>query len=198
MAKTDAPPKPASAGNGPISKDAWAGLGVHRLTLPSGAVVRARIPDLSMLLANDMVPQELRAAALTKVMDEIRGDTNLGEEGETQAVARDDEKDFMQIKDTVALHLYLVQQMLVEPELELEDLERINSEDLTFLISIARRERNRDAAGVKLGVARIDEWATFQHEHECPEGCEKCEAALEQLSTARVGDLSLLRLGRAG
>jgi hypothetical protein len=187
--------KSSSSAKATIDKGAWANLGVHTITLPSGAVCRIRFPDLAMLAAHDAVPEHLRAAALARVMDEVTDTTEL-DEGET--VARDDEKEFDKLKSTVDLHTWLLAQTIDEPELTYEDLKpgsptRPPDEDLTFLLSILRRERSRDAAGVRLGVARIDEWEPFPRHHGCKEDCEKCQASLNDLSTIRT-DLLRLRM----
>ena len=66
----------ATADTDVTSKEAWAKRGVHRVTLPSGAVVHIRIPDLGLLLAADAVPEALRDIAMRAVVEAIQG---LGE-----------------------------------------------------------------------------------------------------------------------
>ena len=169
-------------------------LGVHTIRLHSGDFVKIRIPDLSTLVAVDAVPQQLRKIALSRVMDEITGSAEgaLTEEAISENGGKTPEqmeKDAELIRETVHLHIWLVAQMFVEPAYTFEELlpdsdVALPQEDMVMLIRIALRERNTDAAGVRLGVARIDPQAvTFRTKHGCGEDCEGCLEALEEHST---------------
>lgn len=70
-----------------VSKSKWAQRAVHRVTLPSGARVRIRIPDLSLLLAGDAVPDELRGVALEEFIGGVVG-AGFQDVGVEQAVAK--------------------------------------------------------------------------------------------------------------
>lgn len=173
----------------PTSKAAWAQRSVHTVTCPSGAVVRIRIPDLSMLLAQDAVPDRLRAVALQKVSEAFAealrtpvADPAEGEEPSAPTL------DVEALKELAELHQWLVTQMLVEPELTLEDLEgpveeRPPGDDLTMLVQIASRERHTDARGVVLGVEPLSRWERFRDRHGCGEDCRACQEVVGDFSS---------------
>lgn len=192
MTTTDTPSAPSRP---EISKQAWAQLAVHTITCPTGAVVRIRIPDLAMLLAGDAVPDHLRATALELIMAEIRGPQPAAVPAETQLTEPDEQRqqrDLETIKEVSELHLWLIAQMLLEPAYTADELRegahtRPPSEDMFFLTQIARRERDTDARGVKLGVDRLSRWERFRHHHGCPEGCEACSLTVQDFSSARLG-----------
>lgn len=178
------------------SKEALVGVGVHTIMLPSGNYARVRIPDLALLVGANAVPEKLRYAALERVMDELKGTDDAAltpelletAEGKREATPEQMQEAEKKIVDTVNLHVFLVQQMLVEPKFTLEELApdsavRPSDEDMQFLIQIARRERVTDAAGVRLGVFPISRAAVFREEHGCGEDCEDCGRALFRLST---------------
>ncbi len=188
------------------SKAELAGLGVHTITLPSGARVRIRIPDQAMLIRANAVPQRLRAVALARVMDEMEGTNNAALTEETVAAANGNapagmteeqmEAAQQKVNDTVDYHVYLVSEMLAEPAFSFEELAAtpcpVDAQDMVMLIGLALRERTQDAAGVRLGVARLDDFrATFRSKHGCGEDCAKCDEAIQEHSTV---DLGLLRM----
>lgn len=201
-------PKPSASKPPRIaSKEHLGALGIHTIRLHSGEYVKIRIPDLAMLVALGVVPERLRAVALARVLDEMTGGSEAALTEETVASANGQaktpeqmERDIEKVTDTVNLHIWLVSQMLVEPEYTYEELlpgspVKLPDEDMVMLIQIATRERNRDAAGVRLGVARIDSWAdSFRAKHECGPGCAACAAVLEEHSTVGVDFLRLLQL----
>ncbi len=178
------------------SKSDLAKRGVHFVNLPTGGTAKIRIPDLHQLVAADALPIHLKNVALQRVVESMDGGPSESFTQETLEIAEgiraaDEgaiEKAQKRVTDAVALNVWLVSKMLVEPQYTEEELGpespvRLPDEDLIFLVSLALRGRDTDAAGVKLGVAKIDDWATFRHEHECPEDCRECYAALVTLST---------------
>jgi hypothetical protein len=137
-----------------------------------------RFPDLSTLLAGGAVPESLRAAALQAINDELAplrpAENGSSAEGGEQAPPRISE-DLLQA--AVKLHEWVITQTVVEPELTADMLPLLPAEDLEMIAAIAKRERDTDALGVRLGVDPLSRWRTFREIHECPEGCEACEAA---------------------
>lgn len=178
--------RPQAAENGIVTPAEWAELAVHTVTLPSRARVKVRIPDLSLLIANDAVPENLRGAALEELMG-----TMAALQAPAAADGSDPERpriDKEKIQQLASLHFFLVSEMLVEPALTISELERaeLPNEDLELLVQLATRERDTDALGVVLGVVPLSRFARFRDHHGCDESCEACAAVVEELSTRRA------------
>lgn len=163
---------------------AWKNRAVHNVTLPSGAAVKIKIPNLTALIRNDVVPSKLREAAVAEVVSPGRPLAAAGApvEGETQGRPTVDEETVKQLYD---LYEFLVCEMLVSPEIKAEDLDELPQLDLDMLTQFALRERDVDARGVRLGVAPASRIEAFKEAHNCPDECAECERALESLSTVR-------------
>lgn len=164
----------------------WNELGVHEITLPSGAVVKVRIPDLSLLIAGDAVPESLRGIALEQLMGAVVAmKLDAGENVDQPKVSLDREK----IGQLADLHFFLISAMLVEPEITVDQLVSPNTRppnpDLEMLAELALRERDTDARGVVLGVMPLQRLERFRHFHQCDPGCAACEALQAELSTHR-------------
>src|SRR4051794_39581449 len=111
MAERKSSSSTGSTGPQVVTKDQWEQLGVHTVTLPSGARVKIRIPDLTLLLASDSVPEDLRGVALHEVSQAM---------AEAQSISRGEmpaprELDFDQLRGMGNLHQYLISQTLVDP-----------------------------------------------------------------------------------
>lgn len=111
--------------------DEWKAKGLHEITLPSGAVVSIRIPNLPVLIKAGRVPNELiqtviqfqNASRVTKEMLEEEAEfTNL-----------------------------IVSLTVQEPKLSPADVADIPYEDQGMLVEFAMRARDMDAAGRHLG-----------------------------------------------
>jgi hypothetical protein len=161
--------------------EGWSKLGVHRVTLPSGAVVKIRIPDLSMLLANDAVPEELRTAAIEEINNAYRA-ASASASGAEYAMP---EISVERMRDLAGLNRYLVSESLVDPPLSDEQLAsgQIPDEDILMLSQFASRERVYDAKGVKLGIEPIDRYQEWVDAHGCADDCKHCAEAIRALST---------------
>lgn len=176
-------------GNGSASSlDHWKQLGVHTITLPSGAVVKARIPDAGMLLRNQGMPVRLRAIVLLELTHK---DGAAGALAEQIISGIDDEKKLVDVEKSQQaldeMQRRLLVEMLVDPALAPEDVDLLPVDDRAMLTGIAQRELAYDAAGKRVGVEELDRWATFQREHRCPEDCPACLEARGQLSTVHGG-----------
>jgi hypothetical protein len=168
----------------PGTKDQWAKLAVHTITCPSGMVVKARIPDLTRLLKNDLLPERLRAIGLKKAYEEAglaTSDTEADAAPKSAEVA--DKERYEDAKQMAALLDWLVIDMVIDPKLEQDDIDTIPAEDREMLVGIAQREIFTDAAGAAIGVMPLSMWDSFRREHHCPEGCEACEALQREFST---------------
>lgn len=177
MATATRPRTGASASS--RSKEAWGKKAVHVVTCPSGMEVKIRIPNLGLLLEGDALPQTLRNAALTELVDPVAAKVaRASAEGSAAPAVSLDE-----VKELYDLHKWLVVQTVVEPTLTIDDLPDLPQEDLEMLTQIATRERTTDARGVALGVDPLSRWETFREFHRCPEECAPCQKVLDAFST---------------
>jgi hypothetical protein len=149
-------------------------------------VVIARIPNVAMLIKADAIPQHLLEVAMRDAMGQPLVPSQNGEaaEGEPEPTLSTE-----LMKQAVELQEWLVTQMVIEPALEVEDLEELPQEDVDMLVAIAQRNRFRDAAGVRLGVMPLDEAERFRHWHKCADGCPACQAWQQEFSSIDVGEL---------
>ncbi|MEK6252798.1 MAG: hypothetical protein AABM43_12885 [Actinomycetota bacterium] len=168
-------------------KDAWEALGVHTVTLPSGAVVKIRIPDLSLLIAGDALPEQLRGAALEELLGSL-SQVDVSDDAAAAQVIQKVASDASGLNTLVDLYRWLVTETVIEPELTEEDLKdrKLPTEDLTMLVEFAGRRRNVDARGVTLGIEPIERWDTFRQMHGCAEECEACTAVIGEFSTTQL------------
>lgn len=167
--KNESAPKPIA------SKAAWAKLALHTIQLPSGAWVKIRIPDLTVLLLGNAVPERLRGAAIAQVFEDIAKHVTPPAEGEA---GPDDEARMESLRDLNEVQRWLVLQMVQEPSLADGDLDDVPADDLGMLTLIAIRERNTDARGVTIGVDPLSRWDAFR---EVAGRLEGGEAAIEEL-----------------
>ena len=164
------------------SKATWGELAVHTVTLPSSAVVKIKIPDLSVLVSGGAVPEQLKLAAMRELSEQLRG---LSPGADLEQGQPDADVEEEHITSLVELTRWLVVTMVVEPELTEEDVTSglIPSEDIEMLAEFASRQRVTDARGVRLGVTPSSVFEIWQAEHGCEEDCEQCVAAIELSST---------------
>lgn len=156
----------------PDGKGAWRkrnDAGPHLAVFPSGATLKFRIPDQGTLLRAGRLPQRLRETALMcaahpegaegYMRDLVMAATVSTERNETVSQA---------IEDGIALGHELVAEMLVEPQVTPEEVEagQFPELDVKMLLEFAERRRNVDAAGNRVPVIVLHEWATFRHEPE--------------------------------
>lgn len=116
---------------------------VHKgVTLPSGAIVDIRLPNLAALLRADGIPNDLIEPALALQQDE---DKKLTRE--------DIEKswDFVE---------WVIPKTLVKPEIKQEDVKDLDPMDIEMLAAFATRRTDMDAVGHQLGG--LDTQASFR------------------------------------
>jgi hypothetical protein len=163
-----------------ISKSGWGELALHTITLPSGAVVKIRIPDLSLLLASELVPGRLKEIALVSLAEQIRDvrAAVLGEQADPMLRAE-------QVAELAGLSRWLVTQTVHEPKVSEAEIEAgvMPNEDFIMLTQIASRERFTDARDVWIGVEPKDRWEGWRRHHECVEDCPACAALRKEFST---------------
>jgi hypothetical protein len=184
----------------PTTSDDWAGTatawkkrgGPHRITLPSGQRVLARVLGLGSLARLDGLPEDLTDAVVLHVVNLEHGGLPAVIAAELGAVSTDPEvaaRVSQRISDFGRLTKHLVAEALVEPKLSIGDLEQIPEDDLEMLMRIVTGRQTFDAAGVRIGVEPLDAWATFPREHGCAADCEACKNALAALSSVDVGGM---------
>jgi hypothetical protein len=171
-------PSPSVAG--------WANRGLHTVHLPSGMVVKMRIPDLAFMLAHGEVPDHLRTAAMLEVLDDTADETPLALRKKEDGSPLVDEETIRHIYD---LRQHLIVAAVVEPAVTEADLPSLPTEDKDMLQLIATRQRFTDARGVSLGVEPLSRWETFRGEHGCGPDCAACAKAVQELSTVDVDSL---------
>jgi hypothetical protein len=144
-------------------------------------VVKIRLPDLTRLLKNDLLPERLRAVALKQAFADVEPEPQ-SENGSTNDAER-----YETAKEMATLLDWLVADMVLEPELTQDDVETIPGEDRDMLVAIAQRERDIDALGVTLGVEPLSRWDTFRRFHECAEDCPACQKVRGDYSSIELG-----------
>jgi hypothetical protein len=195
MGTTDTPPAPRGTNHTAVTTEEWAGRALHNIVCPTGAAVVIRIPNLAELIRTQLVPSRLMQTAIRELISpgvvpiKASGEAEPGTEAGEASV----EWDVDEIGRMLELSEWLVTEMLVEPKLTVEDLRdparRPPAQDIDMLISIARRDRDWDARGVKIGVFPIDRAATFRRNHGCTADCEACAESGRELSTLDRGGL---------
>lgn len=135
MSETTETPKPPTRGPDRVtSKDAWAKRGVHEgVTLPSGAVVDIKLPNLPLLIKSGTLPNPLLAQAL-----ESRKQTEIDREW---------------IERNWEFTIFIVPRTVVSPEVTEDDVASgdLPVEDLEQIVAFASRTTDMDAVGRHIG-----------------------------------------------
>lgn len=185
--------KSAKSSLKPTSKEAWAKAsdsGPHTAVLPSRKAVRFRILSPGELLAYGGLPEGLREAAELyashpdgpdQLMRELVITASLRDSGQT-ALNR-------LIQAGRELEPHIVAAMLVEPQVTAEEVASgaFPELDVRMLLEFAERLRNVDAAGNRLPIITLDEWATFRAGPERDAGAADGRDA-EGLATGALSD----------
>jgi hypothetical protein len=184
---------PAKNDWAPGTATAWKKRGgPHRITLPSGQRVLARVLGMASLSRLEALPEDLTDAVVLHVVNLEHGGLPAVIGAELGKVTSDPEvaaRVQQRISDFARLTKHAVAEALVEPTLTVKELEQIPPDDLEMLMRIVTGRQPFDAAGVRIGVEPIDAWATFPSSHQCPADCEACKNALAALSSVDVGDV---------
>lgn len=114
------------------SVDAWKKRGVHEgVTLPSGAVVTLRLPNIPNMVKTGTLPNPLLEAAMQQ----------QGAEKITKEV----------VESTADYVKFIIPQMLIDPQVSEDDVPELPYEDIELLIAFANRSTDIDAAYRQLG-----------------------------------------------
>ena len=178
---------------------AWQARALHTITLPSGQVVKIRIPGIGTLLEHGDLPEDLLEIAVLELTTEggatakLATDLATSENGEREKtlerIARYGE--FQRHLVCAAVSAVQTAPDTFEPiTLSPESLlqEALPEDDLAMISEIVQRLRAHDARGVRIGVEPLDRWAMFREAHGCDdENCKGCQKLIDALSTADVG-----------
>jgi len=147
------------------SKEQWKGRAIHPITLPSGAEVDIRLPDLAQMIKGGQIPNEL-----LDVAQKVGAGVSIGE-----ALSPEQPKDGEEKKDGVSkeligqiteFHAFLVAATVVEPAITQEEVltpGAIPAEDIAVIVQFALRERDFDAVGHHLGgLETVPEFRQFR------------------------------------
>lgn len=178
----------------------WASRKQHRVVMPSGQGALIEIPGLGPLVLANAVPTLYLDLAREEITHKL-GVTGFYGERVAELTKNDSEEASEEMQELTRTFGRLLKWLVCEHvvkglldgegevvpvKLDPDDLsdDAFPIEDLDWLYGVALRRVNEDALGRRLGVARLDEFATFRHEHGCPEDCEDCARLLDAVSTA--------------
>lgn len=103
------------------------------VTLPSGAIVDIRLPNLQQMIAAGAVPNDLVDSAI-------------------QAAKQPDRTPTVEdIKNDWSFTRFIVPKALVKPKIEEADVEELDAFDLDLLLALIARRTDIDAVGHQLG-----------------------------------------------
>lgn len=136
------------------SKSDWKKRALHKgVTLPSGATVDIKLPDLTQLAQSGTLPAQLMDL-VTKI---ITGKSASEAEG---AEAPDATEILTRIAE---LHSFLVAKTVVHPSITEDEVDDLPPEDVAVLVEFALRERDMDVLGRHLaGLEKIDDFRRFR------------------------------------
>lgn len=180
------------------SADEWASRKRHDVVLPSGMRATIEIPELGLLVLANAVPTDLVELAREEVTNALGVTGAYGKRIAELDDSSDEHPDgtpesrakIAELTATFArlLKWLVAEHVLVSPKVTVEQLSEgtFPLSDLDWLYGVAMRRVSEDALGRRLGVAPLDAFATFRHEHgldPCPAGCEGCARTRQALST---------------
>ena len=169
--------------------DVWRQRAVHTITVPSGAVLKIRIPGIAGLLESGSLPTHLVGLALLDISHPQGAAAGLKEMIDN--VVDDDSRDKLlgEVTKLVEYERRLAVSAILEPHITYEEATEFPEDDLAMVAQIVQRMRAYDAEGVRIGVAPLDRFATFHQEHGLGEadGCDACFRVAQRLSTVDVG-----------
>lgn len=191
---TDSPSTPASWAD---TTDQWAARRHHNVVLPSGQKAVVQRAELGMLALANAIPEDHLELAQEELTHPAGATGAYGEQvaGILKADPPDDDAQakFRELTSSFSqmMKWLVAEHVLVEPRVTVDDLssDRFPLQDLNWLYGFALRRVDEDALGRRVGVARLDEFATFPEKHGCAPDCEGCMRALQAHSTADLGAL---------
>jgi hypothetical protein len=125
------------------------------VTLPSGAVVDIRIPNLAQLAKAGELDNDLLQSAIPD------GTTAQSEDEDRELSAAEKTANLTKLAD---FHCWLVSKTLVEPKLTPEDVaDTVPTPDIEVIVELASRRRDMDAIGHQIGgLEKSSDFRTFR------------------------------------
>lgn len=143
-----------------VSKSQWGKKGTHPVTLPSGAEVDIRIPDLSRMAQQGTLDNELLKDATPPP------DPNAEYLADEPPPAKTPEERKAALAELGKFNAWLVSITVVSPKVtpeEAADPEIVPTEDLEVLVEFATRRRDVDVVGHHIGGLETNAaWRTFR------------------------------------
>ena len=125
------------------TKSAWKKAGTHTVTLPSGAVVKIRIPNLAQMAKAGELDNDLLQYAVPSLPAD--GDDEPSDEQKKENLTK-----------LANFHAWLVSKTLVEPALEPDEVaDTVPTPDLEVLVELASRRRDMDVVGHHIGGLEV-------------------------------------------
>lgn len=125
------------------SKSAWKKAGVHTVTLPSGAVVDIRIPNLAQMAQAGELDNDLLQYAVP----------NLPTDADEEPTPEQKKENLTKLAN---FHQWLVSKTLVSPALSPDEVkETVPTPDLEVLVELASRRRDMDVVGHHIGGLEV-------------------------------------------
>lgn len=125
------------------TKSAWKKAGVHTVTLPSGAVVDIRIPNLAQMAKAGELDNDLLQYAVP----------NLPADDNEEPTPEQKKENLTKLAN---FHAWLVSKTLVDPKLEPEEVaDTVPTPDLEVLVELASRRRDMDVVGHHIGGLEV-------------------------------------------
>lgn len=126
------------------SKSAWKKAGVHTVTMPSGAVVDIRIPNLAQMAEAGELDNELLQYAIPD---------KSSEEPEKELTPEEKKANLTKLAQ---FHAWLVSKTLVDPAVTPEEVPSVvPTPDLEVLVELASRRRDMDVVGHHIGGLEV-------------------------------------------
>lgn len=130
-----------------VSKAAWKKSGIHTVTLPSGAVVDIRIPNLAQMAKAGELDNDLLASAVPDVA------STSATASEKQLTPEEKRANLVKLAD---FHAWLVSITVVEPKLSPDEVgDAVPTPDIEVLVEFASRRRDIDAVGHHIGGLEV-------------------------------------------
>lgn len=143
-----------------VTKSGWGKAGTHTVTLPSGAEVDIRIPDLARLAAQGKLDNELLKDATPPP------DPNEEYIPDEPPPVKTPEERKKALADLAEFNAWLVSITVVNPKVtpeEAADPDVVPTEDSEVLVEFATRRRDMDVLGHHLaGLETNADWRTFR------------------------------------
>lgn len=136
---------------------AWKAKAGHPVTLPSGTIVRVRVPNLAALAKTGQLPNELVKLAVP----EIAG---------SEAAPLSEEEAADAIRKLADFQSWIVTTAVVTPTIDEDDVPELPTEDVEMIVAIATRQRDLDAVGHHIGG--LEASAEFRRFRNLPAGDE--------------------------